>query len=82
MPTNNISKVSYKREKGKIEITGEGNDVIRQVWFDLIFSKFIYLVELLILVSFTPKISLTIFTVQHFRGILKFIRSIISTSHP
>lgn len=49
------SPVMYKRDKGKVEITGEPEQVKWQIWFDLVSSKILWLVLLIVLLSTVPK---------------------------
>lgn len=49
--------VTYKREKGKVEITGEADQIRNQVWFDLITSKLMWVALFIILLVIVPKAS-------------------------
>lgn len=50
-------KVHYKREKGKVEISGMGSSVKFQIWFDLITSRLTILLVVLAILFF-PKVHL------------------------
>jgi hypothetical protein len=49
--------LSYKRNKGQVEITGEPNDVRHLMWFDLITSRLLWIVPIVILLFIAPKAS-------------------------
>jgi len=49
--------LSYKRNKGQVEITGEPEDVRRIMWFDLITSKLLWVVPVVIMLFIAPKAS-------------------------
>ncbi len=44
------NKVIYRREKGKILITGSANTVKYHIWFDLIFSKAIIILQIIAII--------------------------------
>jgi hypothetical protein len=57
MKTSKSNLVTYKREKGKVEITGEADQIKNQVWFDLITSRLMWLVLIIVLLIIAPKTS-------------------------
>jgi hypothetical protein len=49
--------VKYKREKGKMEISGDPNEIKRHIWFDQFNSFLLWAVPVTILLCFLPKVS-------------------------
>lgn len=49
--------LTYKREKDKVEITGEPEDTKGLMWFDLISSRLIWIVLVVVLLFIAPKAS-------------------------
>lgn len=47
--------VHYKREKGKVEISGMGSSVKFQIWFDLITSRLTIILVIIAILLF-PKV--------------------------
>ncbi len=56
MKSKKQSPITYKREKNKVEISGEPKDTKWLIWFDLISSKF-WIVPLIVLLFTIPKAS-------------------------
>lgn len=42
-------KIYYKREKGKVELSGSGNNIKWQIWFDLVSSRLIVILIILVI---------------------------------
>ena len=55
MKANQKSPVTYKRDKGKVEITGEAKQVKWQIWFDLISSRLLWVIVIIVLACTLPK---------------------------
>ena len=49
--------LSYKREKGKVEITGDPEDTKWLMWFDLVSSRLLWIVLAVVLLIIAPKAS-------------------------
>ncbi len=49
--------LTYKREKDKVEITGEPEDTKGLMWFDLVSSRMIRIVLVVVLLYIAPKAS-------------------------
>jgi len=49
--------VKYKREKGKMEISGEPGEVKRHIWFDQLQTFLLWAVPVIILLCLVPKAS-------------------------
>lgn len=49
--------ITYKREKDKVEITGDSEDTKGLMWFDLISSRLIWIVLVVVLLFVAPKAS-------------------------
>jgi hypothetical protein len=47
--------ITYKRERNKVEISGEPNDVKWAMWFDLLSNRLVWLLLLLILLCTVSK---------------------------
>lgn len=45
------SPVTYRRDKNRVEISGEFTDVKQMIWFDLIASKLVWARSLLLLLK-------------------------------
>lgn len=52
-------KIRYKREKGKVELSGSGNNIKWQIWFDLVSSRLIVILIILVIL-FSSKEGLAI----------------------
>ena len=49
------NKITYKRDKNKVEISGEAQDVKAPMWFDLICNKLLWLIPLIVLLFMAPR---------------------------
>ena len=49
------SNTTYKRDKRKVEISGDPENVKWPIWFDLIATKLLWLVLVIILLCILPK---------------------------
>jgi hypothetical protein len=58
MPSSNQKSISYKRNKREVEITGHPNDVKWLMWFDLISSRLLWIMLILVLLLTLPKASI------------------------
>jgi len=52
------SPVTYKREKNKVEISGDPSDVKWQIWFDLAGNKLLWVALVIVLLCTVPKASI------------------------
>ncbi len=57
MKRTSQTPITYKREKNKVEISGDPADVKRPMWFDLISSRLLWLVPLAWLLWKLPEVS-------------------------
>jgi hypothetical protein len=57
MEVSNQPPVIYKREKGKVEISGEADKVKKHIWFEQINTTLFWLVPVIILLCAFPKAS-------------------------
>ena len=51
------SQMIYKRDKGKIEISGEPEEVRLPMWFDLISTRLVWIILIVVLLFTIPKLS-------------------------
>lgn len=64
MTTKKQNNVIYKREKGKVEISGDSNDVKAAIWFDLITNRLLWFALFIVSLFTVPKISWIPFLVE------------------
>ena len=55
MKKNIQAPIKYKRDKDKVEITGEAGQVRWQIWFDLVSSRLLQLAPIILLLCILPK---------------------------
>lgn len=48
MATKRKSQITYKRNKSKIEISGDPKDVKAQVWADLLLSRLLWIAPVIL----------------------------------
>jgi hypothetical protein len=58
MITEKRTPIVYKREKSKVEISGDPRDVKFLIWIDLILSHLKSIIPVIILLCMVPKISI------------------------
>jgi len=54
MKTAKPSRIVYRRDKGKVEISGDSEQVKWQIWFDLISTRLLWVVFTVILLWTIP----------------------------
>lgn len=58
MKSKKQTPMVYKRDKFKVEISGDPKDTKWPVWFDLLSSRLLWVTMIIILLIITPKVSL------------------------
>lgn len=72
-------QMKYKREKGKMEISGDPNQIKRHIWFDQFNSFLLWTVPVIILLCFLPKVSWLPILIKWLQKVLMILAPILIT---
>lgn len=73
MATSRQTPIKYKREKGKMEITGDPYDTKWPIWFDLVSSRLVKVIMTIIILIAVSRASLSPEILQWLKKLLPLL---------